>query len=87
MVAASRHPFGCHARRLDHPLLVSRVREPRHSEGHCDAAQVREFGSSLLTLCILVDKVAVSFLAICDGFTIGCEGPTIHAGVLSRMKT
>jgi H+/Cl- antiporter ClcA len=41
---------------------------------------VRELGPRLLTLRILVGKIAVSFLTICGGFTIGREGPTIHVG-------
>ncbi len=40
----------------------------------------REFGPRLLTLRILVGKIALSFLAILGGFTIGREGPTIHVG-------
>lgn len=34
----------------------------------------------LLSIRILVGKVAVSFLSILGGFTIGREGPTIHVG-------
>ncbi|MBN3854086.1 MULTISPECIES: chloride channel protein [unclassified Paraburkholderia] len=41
---------------------------------------VRTLGPRLLTLRILVGKIAVSFLAILGGFTIGREGPTIHVG-------
>jgi len=41
---------------------------------------VRELGPRLLTLRILVGKIALSFLAILGGFTIGREGPTIHVG-------
>lgn len=41
---------------------------------------VRELGPRLLTLRILVGKIAISFLAILGGFTIGREGPTIHVG-------
>lgn len=41
---------------------------------------VRQFGPRLLTLRILVGKIALSFLAILGGFTIGREGPTIHVG-------
>ncbi|SAL05781.1 Cl-channel, voltage gated [Caballeronia arationis] len=37
-------------------------------------------GERLLTLRILVGKIAVSFLAILGGFTIGREGPTIQVG-------
>jgi H+/Cl- antiporter ClcA len=40
----------------------------------------RELGERLLTIRILVGKIAVSFLAILGGFTIGREGPTIHVG-------
>jgi H+/Cl- antiporter ClcA len=40
----------------------------------------RDTGPRLLTLRILVGKIAVSFLAILGGFTIGREGPTIHVG-------
>jgi H+/Cl- antiporter ClcA len=36
--------------------------------------------SSLLSIRILVGKIAVSFLSIVGGFTIGREGPTIHVG-------
>ncbi|MFP3707995.1 chloride channel protein [Paraburkholderia sp. SIMBA_009] len=41
---------------------------------------VRDLGPRLLTLRILVGKIALSFLAILGGFTIGREGPTIHVG-------
>ncbi|MCP3711276.1 chloride channel protein, partial [Paraburkholderia sp. CNPSo 3274] len=41
---------------------------------------VRKFGPRLLTLRILIGKIALSFLAILGGFTIGREGPTIHVG-------
>ncbi len=41
---------------------------------------VRTLGPRLLTLRILVGKIALSFLAILGGFTIGREGPTIHVG-------
>ncbi|WP_233852363.1 chloride channel protein [Paraburkholderia sp. HD33-4] len=41
---------------------------------------VRKLGPRLLTLRILVGKIALSFLAILGGFTIGREGPTIHVG-------
>ena len=41
---------------------------------------VRELGPRLLTLRILIGKIALSFLAILGGFTIGREGPTIHVG-------
>ncbi|WP_322030583.1 chloride channel protein [Paraburkholderia sp. J76] len=41
---------------------------------------VRKFGPRLLTWRILVGKIALSFLAILGGFTIGREGPTIHVG-------
>jgi len=34
----------------------------------------------LLSIRILIGKVAVSFLSIVGGFTIGREGPTIHVG-------
>ncbi|CAE6853262.1 H(+)/Cl(-) exchange transporter ClcA [Paraburkholderia aspalathi] len=34
----------------------------------------------LLSMRILVGKIAVSFLSILGGFTIGREGPTIHVG-------
>lgn len=39
-----------------------------------------ELGARLLTLRILIGKIAVSFLAMLGGFTIGREGPTIHVG-------
>nr|WP_159838358.1 chloride channel protein [Burkholderia sp. 8Y] len=39
-----------------------------------------EVGPRLLTLRILVGKIAVSFLSIIGGLTIGREGPTIHVG-------
>jgi H+/Cl- antiporter ClcA len=42
--------------------------------------EVRELGPRLLTLRILIGKIALSFLAILGGFTIGREGPTIHVG-------
>ncbi|WP_321939434.1 chloride channel protein [Paraburkholderia sp. J8-2] len=41
---------------------------------------VRALGPRLLTLRILAGKIALSFLAILGGFTIGREGPTIHVG-------
>jgi H+/Cl- antiporter ClcA len=41
---------------------------------------VRDLGPRLLTPRILIGKIAVSFLAILGGFTIGREGPTIHVG-------
>lgn len=41
---------------------------------------VRELGPRLLTLRILIGKIALSCLAILGGFTIGREGPTIHVG-------
>ncbi|SAL39122.1 Cl-channel, voltage gated [Caballeronia turbans] len=40
----------------------------------------RELGPRLLTIRILVGKIALSFLSILGGFTIGREGPTIHVG-------
>ncbi|MEC5409277.1 chloride channel protein [Paraburkholderia sp. MPAMCS5] len=40
----------------------------------------RELGPRLLTVRILVGKIALSFLSILGGFTIGREGPTIHVG-------
>ncbi|GJH20494.1 chloride channel protein [Caballeronia novacaledonica] len=40
----------------------------------------RELGPRLLTIRILVGKIAISFLSILGGFTIGREGPTIHVG-------
>ncbi|MDR3097164.1 MAG: chloride channel protein [Paraburkholderia sp.] len=39
-----------------------------------------EAGMRLLTLRILAGKIAVSFLAILGGFTIGREGPTVQVG-------
>ncbi|REG49862.1 H+/Cl- antiporter ClcA [Paraburkholderia sp. BL6669N2] len=41
---------------------------------------VRTRGPRLLTLRILIGKIALSFLVILGGFTIGREGPTIHVG-------
>ncbi|SAK56914.1 Cl-channel, voltage gated [Caballeronia catudaia] len=40
----------------------------------------RPLGPRLLTIRILVGKIAISFLSILGGFTIGREGPTIHVG-------
>ncbi|SAK71532.1 Cl-channel, voltage gated [Caballeronia hypogeia] len=40
----------------------------------------RELGPRLLTIRILIGKIALSFLSILGGFTIGREGPTIHVG-------
>ena len=40
----------------------------------------RELGPRLLTIRILLGKIAISFLSILGGFTIGREGPTIHVG-------
>jgi H+/Cl- antiporter ClcA len=39
-----------------------------------------ESGARLLTLRILFGKIAVSFLGILGGFTIGREGPTVQVG-------
>ncbi|WP_240655478.1 chloride channel protein [Paraburkholderia phosphatilytica] len=39
-----------------------------------------ESGSRLLTLRILFGKIAVSFLGILGGFTMGREGPTVQVG-------
>jgi H+/Cl- antiporter ClcA len=39
-----------------------------------------EYGARLLSLRILVGKIAVSFLAILGGLTIGREGPTVQVG-------
>ncbi|MBN3761712.1 chloride channel protein [Burkholderia sp. Ac-20365] len=39
-----------------------------------------DLGPRLLNLRILIGKIAVSFLSILGGFTIGREGPTIHVG-------
>jgi H+/Cl- antiporter ClcA len=44
---------------------------------HADTSNT---GSRLLTLRILAGKIAVSFLAILGGFTIGREGPTVQVG-------
>ncbi|PVX83903.1 chloride channel protein [Paraburkholderia unamae] len=43
-------------------------------------AKPGESGERLLTLRLLVGKIAVSFLAILGGFTIGREGPTVQVG-------
>ncbi|CAB3657781.1 H(+)/Cl(-) exchange transporter ClcA [Paraburkholderia phenoliruptrix] len=43
-------------------------------------AKPGEYGSRLLSLRILLGKIAVSFLAILGGFTIGREGPTVQVG-------
>jgi len=43
-------------------------------------ANTRDNGSRLLTLRILAGKIAVSFLGILGGFTIGREGPTVQVG-------
>jgi H+/Cl- antiporter ClcA len=43
-------------------------------------ARPGESGERLLTLRILAGKIAVSFLAILGGFTIGREGPTVQVG-------
>jgi H+/Cl- antiporter ClcA len=39
-----------------------------------------QLGERLLTLRILAGKIALSFLAILGGFTIGREGPTVQVG-------
>jgi H+/Cl- antiporter ClcA len=39
-----------------------------------------EAGNRLLTVRILLSKIAVSFVAILGGFTIGREGPTVQVG-------
>jgi H+/Cl- antiporter ClcA len=43
-------------------------------------AKPGESGERLLTLRILAGKIAVSFLGILGGFTIGREGPTVQVG-------
>src|SRR5258707_6451061 len=43
-------------------------------------ARPREYGARLLSFRILIGKIAVSFLAILGGFTIGREGPTVQVG-------
>jgi H+/Cl- antiporter ClcA len=43
-------------------------------------ARPGESGERLLTLRLLVGKIAVSFLGILGGFTIGREGPTVQVG-------
>jgi H+/Cl- antiporter ClcA len=43
-------------------------------------AKPGETGARLLTLRLLVGKIAVSFLGILGGFTIGREGPTVQVG-------
>jgi H+/Cl- antiporter ClcA len=43
-------------------------------------AKPGESGKRLLTLRLLVGKIAVSFLGILGGFTIGREGPTVQVG-------
>ncbi|PLZ00374.1 chloride channel protein [Burkholderia sp. WAC0059] len=43
-------------------------------------AKPGESGAQLLTLRILLGKIAVSFLGILGGFTIGREGPTVQVG-------
>ncbi len=43
-------------------------------------AKPGESGARLLTIRILLGKIAVSFLAILGGFTIGREGPTVQVG-------
>jgi H+/Cl- antiporter ClcA len=40
----------------------------------------RTLGPRLLTIRILVGKIALSFVSILGGLTIGREGPTIHVG-------
>ncbi|MEC5407176.1 chloride channel protein [Paraburkholderia sp. MPAMCS5] len=43
-------------------------------------AKPREYGVRLLSWRILLGKIAVSFLAILGGLTIGREGPTVQVG-------
>jgi H+/Cl- antiporter ClcA len=43
-------------------------------------AKPGEYGARLLSFRILLGKIAVSFLAILGGFTIGREGPTVQVG-------
>ncbi|HEX3378437.1 MAG TPA: chloride channel protein [Paraburkholderia sp.] len=43
-------------------------------------ANSREYGVRLLSWRILLGKIAVSFLGILGGFTIGREGPTVQVG-------
>lgn len=43
-------------------------------------AKPGEYGERLLSFRILFGKIAVSFLAILGGFTIGREGPTVQVG-------
>ncbi len=45
-----------------------------------------ETGSRLLTFRILAGKIAVSFLAILGGFTIGREGPTVQGGAALMLN-
>lgn len=45
-----------------------------------------ESRSRLLTLRILIGKIAVSFLGILGGFTIGREGPTIQVGAALMLN-
>lgn len=47
---------------------------------HAKPGAAMEKGARLLTLRILVGKIAVSFLGILGGFTIGREGPTVQVG-------
>jgi H+/Cl- antiporter ClcA len=39
-----------------------------------------ELAPRLLSIRVLIGKIAISFLSILGGFTIGREGPTIHVG-------
>ena len=82
VVAADRHARGRGARRVAHAQVLSRLRRQRHSASHRHAEQAKpgEYGARLLSLRILVGKIAVSFLAILGGFTIGREGPTVQVG-------
>lgn len=51
------------------PQVIATLENPSH-----------RLGQQLLTLRIAVGKMALSFLAILGGFTIGREGPTVQVG-------
>lgn len=53
------------------PQVIAALEEDTTARGH-----------ALLSLKVLVGKIAISFMAIIGGFTIGREGPTVQVGAV-----
>ncbi|NMM36367.1 MAG: chloride channel protein [Glaciimonas sp.] len=53
------------------PQVIAALEEDTTARGH-----------SLLSLRVLVGKIAISFMSIIGGFTIGREGPTVQVGAV-----